>query len=80
MGGTHANLPLALGPAFVVLGVGVVVLALATYDAYRSYDAADADGASGGAVATTRGIDDASGVEPMSSPTTPADGGGRAGK
>lgn len=40
MGGTHANLPLALGPAFVVLGVGVLVLALATYDAYRSYDAA----------------------------------------
>lgn len=49
MGGTHANLPLALGPAFVVLGVGVVVLALATYDAYRSYDAAGGvDDAPGG--------------------------------
>lgn len=40
MGGTHLDLPLALGPAFVVLGVAVAVLVVATYDAYRSYDAA----------------------------------------
>ncbi|SHG73416.1 hypothetical protein [Halobaculum gomorrense] len=39
MGGIHANLPLALEPAFLLLGVGLVVLALATYDAYRSYGA-----------------------------------------
>ncbi|QZX98383.1 hypothetical protein [Halobaculum rubrum] len=62
MGGTHANLPLALGPAFVVLGVGVLVLALATYDAYRSYDAADAvDGASAEAGGAPGGVNDASG-------------------
>ncbi|UIO99548.1 hypothetical protein Hbl1158_13625 [Halobaculum sp. CBA1158] len=62
MGGTHANLPLALGPAFVVLGVGVLVLALATYDAYRSYDAADAvDGAAGEVGGTTGGVNDTSG-------------------
>lgn len=40
MGGTHVDLPLALGPALAVLGLGVLVLALATYDAYLSYDAA----------------------------------------
>lgn len=40
MGGTHVDLPLALGPALVVLGLAVVVLALATYDAYRSYESA----------------------------------------
>lgn len=44
MGGTHLDLPLALGPSFLVLGVAVVVLAVATYDAYRSYDAAGGDG------------------------------------
>ncbi|GAA0207134.1 MULTISPECIES: hypothetical protein [Halobaculum] len=56
MGGTHANLPLALGPAFVVLGVGVLVLALATYDAYRSYDA------TGGVDGSAGGVADASGT------------------
>lgn len=40
MAGTHLDLPLALGPSLVVLAVAVVVLAVATYDAYRSYDAA----------------------------------------
>lgn len=44
MGGTHVDLPLALGPSFVVLGLGVLVLALATYDAYLSY------GANGGGI------------------------------
>ena len=62
MGGTHANLPLALGPAFLVLGVGVLVLALATYDAYRSYDAAGGvDGASEGVGGTAGSVDDTSG-------------------
>jgi len=40
MGGTHVDLPLALGPALVVLGLGVLVLLLTTYDAYLSYEAA----------------------------------------
>lgn len=32
-----SDLPLALGPALALIALGTVVLAVAAYDAYRSY-------------------------------------------